>query len=35
MFFYVDSADELASKIGDFVHVLAEEEYYYFYKIEP
>ena len=27
-FFYVDSADELASKIGDFVHVLAEEEYY-------
>lgn len=28
MFFYVDSADELASKIGDFVHVLAEEEYY-------
>ena len=28
MFFYVDSADELASKIGGFVHVLAEEEYY-------
>lgn len=28
MFFYLDSADELASKIGDFVHVLAEEEYY-------
>lgn len=28
MFFYVDSADELASKTGGFVHVLAEEEYY-------
>lgn len=28
MFFYVDSAEELASKIGDDVSVLAEEKYY-------
>ena len=28
MFFYVDSAVELASKIGGTAHVLAEEEYY-------
>ena len=28
MFFYVDSAGTLASKIGDNVRVLAEEKYY-------
>lgn len=28
MFFYVDSADELASKIGRSVNVIAEESYY-------
>ena len=28
MFFYVDSAEELATKIGGDVNVLAEEKYY-------